>query len=104
MSEKQAKRLRQLEAHEAQQDTVLAACTALLEDHGARLEACESSANVFQRCELEVKDAALKEARQKLSRSQKRARILEETIWTWKAIAVTAIVILAAIAAGGIIL
>lgn len=92
MSEKQAKRVRRLEEHQARQDTVLAACTALLEDHGTRLKACEASDNVFQRCELEAKDAALEATRQQLCRSRKRARILEKTVWTWKAVAAAALV------------
>lgn len=97
MSEKQAKRLRGIEARETALETAVLDCT-------RRLTACESSL-AWAEAEGEVMALhALESTSRHLHRSRKRAHDWEETAWRWKAIATTAIAVLAVVVFGIIIL
>lgn len=90
MSEKQAKRLRRLEASAA--------------DHETRLSDCEFMLGWDRAHEMVGESKELERAQDHLKRARKRARSLEESLWTWKTMAVTAIAVLAVVAFGIIIL
>lgn len=97
MSGKQAKRLRGIEARE----TALANA---VEDHDVRLTACEASVNWMLAHEDTMLGAALEDTRKHLHRVRRMAHDWEETAWRWKAIATTAIAVLAVVVFGIIIL
>lgn len=97
MSEKQAKRLRALEARET-------ALADLVADHNVRLTACEASLNWMLAHEETLYGGVLEAERKHLRRARKTAHDWEETAWRWKAIATTAIAVLAAVVFGIMIL
>lgn len=97
MSERQAKRLRALEARET-------ALTEAVEDHSVRLTACEASVNWMLAHEESMYGAAMESTRKRLRRARRTAHDWEETAWRWKAIATTAIAVLTVVVFGIIVL
>lgn len=97
MSERQAKRLRALEARE----TALADA---VEDHNVRLTACEASVNWMLAHEETLYGGVLEAERKRLRRARRTAHDWEDTAWRWKAIATTAIAVLTVVVFGIIIL
>lgn len=90
MSERQAKRLRKVLER--------------MEEHETRLSACEFALEWDRAHELVGEREELERAQDHLKRARKRARSLEESLWTWKTAAITAIAVLAVTAFGIIIL
>lgn len=97
MSGKQAKRLRGIEARET-------ALANTVEDHDVRLTACEASMNWLLAHEEAMYGAAMESTRKHLHHARRTAHDWEETAWRWKAIATTAIAVLAVVVFGIIIL